>query len=140
MAAQKLSIDETREVVKRMPFNGLIGIEVTAVHDDGLTIRCGLRPNLMNGAGTMHGGVIASMVDAVVGIALYRHFGGERMMATTEMKLNYLRPIVREGATARAKILRTGQHLCIGQAEVFDEDEQLAAIGIVSYLFTDLRR
>lgn len=138
MTNEKLSIEQLRDVVARMPFNCLIGVEVVDVHEDGVTIRCALRPELMNGAGMLHGGVTATLVDAVVGIAIFRHFGGRRRMATTELKLNYLRPISNGAALARAKILRTGQHLCIGQAEVFDQDNQLAAIGIVSYLFTDL--
>src|SRR4051794_38742687 len=137
---EKLTLEQLREVVARMPFNRLIGLELKDVHEDGVTVQCILKPELMNGSGTLHGGVTATLVDAVVGIALYRHFGGQRMMATTELKLNYLRPVRQGAATARAKIVRIGQHLCVGQAEVFDDEQQLAAIGIVSYLFTDLRQ
>jgi acyl-CoA thioesterase len=132
--------DSLRQLVANTPFNRLLGLELEEVHDDGVTIRCALKPELMNGSGTMHGGVIATLVDAVVGIALYRHFDGTRKMATTELKLNYLRPLTQGTAVARAKLVRIGQHLCVGQAEVFDHENQLAAIGIVSYLFTDLRQ
>ena len=44
-----------------MDFNHYLGIVVRERHEDGMTIRVDLRPELMNIAGVAHGGVTATM-------------------------------------------------------------------------------
>lgn len=70
----------------RVPFNVLVGMRLHHVHRDGITIVCTLRRALQNSAGAAHGGLTASMADAAVGIAIYRHFGGKRSTTTVELK------------------------------------------------------
>ena len=137
MNADPLTLEQMAEVIKRMPFNTLVGIQVTATHDDGLTIGCELRPDLMNGAGVLHGGVTATLADAAVGLAVFRYFGGTRMAATVEMKVNYLRPIAEGYAAARARLVRIGSHLCVGQVDITDSAGALCGIAIVTNMLVD---
>ena len=130
----KLPVRRLREIVANMPFNNLIGIKLTRVHPDGVTIECQLRPEIMNGAGMLHGGVTATLADSAVGIAIMRHFNGERRISTVEMKLNYLRPVVSNKIFAQARLRRIGNHLCIGQVDIFDAEKNLAGIAIVTYM------
>ena len=130
----KLPVRRLREIVANMPFNNLIGIKLTRVHPDGVTIECQLRPEIMNGAGMLHGGVTATLADSAVGIAIMRHFNGERRITTVEMKLNYLRPVVSNKIFAQARLRRIGNHLCIGQVDIFDAEKNLAGIAIVTYM------
>ncbi|MBI3759179.1 MAG: PaaI family thioesterase [Deltaproteobacteria bacterium] len=117
-----------------MPFNSLIGLRIVRLHADGITIQCAVRDQLRNSAGVLHGGVAAAMADAAVGIALANHFGGRRPMTTTEMKINYLRPIVEGKMIGRSHLLRVGKHLCIGRVDMFDAKRNLAAVAIVTYM------
>src|SRR5207237_9898654 len=98
-----------------MPFNALLGIHVLRYHSDGLTVECGVRDQLLNSAGVLHGGVLATVADAAVGIALARHFGGRRPMTTVEMKINYLRPVAEGNVRARARLLKVGTTLGCGR-------------------------
>lgn len=125
---------QVNEIILRMPFNTHCGLECVDVHEDGLTLAVQLRPELMNGAGVMHGGVFATLADTAVGLAFFRHFGGVRRIATTELKINYFRPIVQGRLFARAKILRAGNHLCTGQVDLLDEERNLAGIAIATYM------
>jgi uncharacterized protein (TIGR00369 family) len=84
---------DIRDLLTRHAFNHLLGFELVRMHRDGLTIQCRLRPELMNSAGSLHGGVSASIADAAVGCALHRHFAGARRFTTIEMKVNYFRPV-----------------------------------------------
>ena len=61
-----LTLEDLRKRVERMPFNGLLGIRVTKLHSDGVSIACDVRDQLRNSAGMLHGGVIATMADAAV--------------------------------------------------------------------------
>ncbi len=130
----KLPIKRLREIVARMPFNNLIGISLTRVHPDGVTIECKLKPEIMNGAGMLHGGVTATLADSAVGIAIMRHFNGERKITTIELKVNYFRPVISNKIFAQARLRRIGNHLCIGQVDIFDAENNLAGIAIVTYM------
>jgi uncharacterized protein (TIGR00369 family) len=129
-----MSPKRLREVIAKMPFNNLIGIKLTRVHPDGVTIQCTLKPEIMNGAGMLHGGVTATLADSAVGIAIMRHFNGQRKITTVELKVNYFRPILAGKVTAQARLRRIGNHLCVGQVDIFDSKKNLAGIAIVTYM------
>jgi acyl-coenzyme A thioesterase PaaI-like protein len=72
----KSTATKTRAFLNGHAFNHLIGFELVRVHRDGLTIQFRVRPELLNSAGAVHGGVTASLADVAVGSALHYHFGG----------------------------------------------------------------
>jgi uncharacterized protein (TIGR00369 family) len=117
-----------------MPFNKLIGLRVVRGHSDGVTIECDMREELKNIAGMLHGGVAATLADAAVGIALAHHFEGRRPCTTTDLKINYLRPISRGKVVARSHLVRIGKKLCVGRVDLLDAQRKLAAVAIVTYL------
>jgi uncharacterized protein (TIGR00369 family) len=122
-----------------MPFNTLLGIRLTRLHKDGLTIECEVRPELRNGAGVLHGGVSAALADAAVGIALTRHFGAARPLTTVELKINYFRPVATGKILARAYLIRIGSSLCVGRADLMDSSGDLAGTALVTYMLLDSR-
>ena len=77
MKHPKLTAQQIRDFLPSVPFAMLLGIKLTSVHRDGVTIECALRPELTNSAAVAHGGVAATLADAAVGVALNRHFGGK---------------------------------------------------------------
>ncbi len=89
MKHPKLTARKIRDFMASVPFAVLLGIKLTRVHRDGVTIECALRPELTNSFAVAHGGVAATLADAAVGVALNRHFGGKRPITTVEMKINY---------------------------------------------------
>ncbi len=130
----KLSAKRIKEIIARMPFNNLVGIKLARVYPDGLSLECQVKPELLNGAGILHGGVTATLADAAVGLAVIRHFNGTRKITTVELKVNYFRPIVTGKVTAQARLRRIGNHLSVGQVDIFDADKNLAGIAIVTYM------
>jgi uncharacterized protein (TIGR00369 family) len=128
-----------REMLPRMAFNSLLGIRLHETHDDGVTISCRVKPKLLNLAGVLHGGVSATLADAAVGIATTRHYKG-RPITTVELKINYFRPIPLESTVyARARLVRTGSTLSIGQVELRDSEQNLCGIAIVTYILLEMR-
>ena len=120
-----------------MPFNKLVGIRVMRRHSDGVTIACPMSDQLKNSAGVMHGGVMATVADAAVGIGLASHFGGRRPITTTEMKINFLRPVAEGKIVARSRLLRIGKRLCVGRVDMFDAQRKLAAVAVVTYMLLE---
>jgi acyl-CoA thioesterase len=139
LTQRKLTAAQVRELLPKMAFNRLLGIQLTKLHRDGLTLECAVREELLNGARVVHGGVTATMADAAVGIALNRHFGGQRPITTVEMKINYFRPVAEGKMFARAYLLRVGSTLCVGRADLADSDGNPVATALVTYMLLDAR-
>jgi uncharacterized protein (TIGR00369 family) len=139
LTPRKLTAAQIREFLPKMPFNMLLGFRLTKLHNDGLTIECAVRDELLNGAGVIHGGVTATMADAVVGIALNRHFGGARKITTIELKISYFRPVARGKIFARAYLVRIGSTICVGRADLTDADKNPIATALVTYMILDSR-
>ncbi len=93
-----------------------------------------IRPELLNGNGVLHGGVIASIADEAAWHAIQHHFQGARACTTAELKVNYLRPLAGSKALGRVHMLRAGRTLCVTRVDVFDDRKHLAATSIVTYM------
>ena len=117
-----------------MPFNELVGIRLLRLHRDGVTITCAVRGDLLNVAGVLHGGVAATLADAAVGIALQRHLGGKRPITTTELKINYLRPVAEGRVSARSRLLKVGTKMAVGSVDIKNAAGELVAAALLSYM------
>ena len=122
-----------------MAFEDSLQVQVIQKHRDGVTVSCPLSEKLMNGAGVLHGGVIATIADEAAWHAMIHAYKGKRPMTTTELKINYLRPIVGKKMTARVYILRAGKTLGVTRVDLFDAEKRLAAVGLVTYMLLDTR-
>lgn len=135
----KLTTQQLRNFLSRVPFARLLGIKLTRVHRDGVTIECALRHELTNSAAVAHGGVAATLADAAVGSALNRHFGGRRPVTTVEMKINYFLPAAEGRIFARARILRIGSTLCVGSVDLTDAHGRRLGAALMTYMLLDAR-
>ena len=79
--------------------------------------------------GLVHGGVLASLIDAAAFWAVYTQVPEELGMTTVELKLNYLAPLSTGRMIARGKSLRVGKTLCLGEASIVNEEGALLAHG-----------
>ena len=132
-----MTLRDLRNASENMPFNKLVGIRVVRRHTDGVTVACPMSDQLRNSAGVMHGGVMATIADVAVGVALASHFGGRRSITTTEMKINFLRPIQDGKIFARSHLLRVGKRLCVGRVDMFDAKRKLVAVAVVTYILLE---
>jgi uncharacterized protein (TIGR00369 family) len=116
-----------------MAFENDLGLRVSRKHRDGVTVELPLGPGLLNSTGVLHGGITASIADEAAWHAIQHHFHEDRQCTTTELQVNFLRPIAGKKVTARAYLLRAGRALCVTRVDVFDEKRRLAAVAIVTY-------
>ncbi len=107
-------------------FNKLIGMEFVEFHGDGATLHLQLREEHLNGAGVVHGGVMASLADAAIGCAIFNAVG--KPVTTVEFKINYLKPAIDGILVARSHILRVGRRLAVARAEVHCGDVHISEV------------
>lgn len=94
--------------------------------DDACVIRFPVRDFLFNPQGSLHGGIIATIMDISMGHLLHHSFGAGG--ATLEMKLQYLRPVRSGTAWCRAQFLRRGKSIAFLESRLYDEADQLAVM------------
>ena|SRR5437868_12185437 len=122
-----------------MAFEHSLAIRVVRKHKDGVTVECPLRDEFLNSTGVVHGGVIASVADEAAWHAMLHAYNGERPATTTELKINYLRPIGSAKILARAYALRAGKTLFVSRVDLFDTKKRLSAVGVVTYMLLDVK-
>lgn len=110
-----------------------IGMRVTRDGDGRLGVHVRVTDNLKQVYGNVHGGIIATAIDAAVAVAVNDHIGKDHGAATVELKVNFLRPVRDSDIFAYAKLVKAGRQLITGTTEVFDDRGNLVAIGIATY-------
>jgi acyl-CoA thioesterase len=136
---KKLTAKQVREILPKMAFNKLLGMRLVSTHKDGVTIEVAVTPQMMNGAGVLHGGVTATMADAAAGIATNRQLGGERSITTVELKINYFRPVTKGRVRARSYLIRVGSTLVISRVDLTDSEKKLIGTALVTYMVLGTR-
>lgn len=128
-----------QDLTSRVPFNALLGVRLTRLHRDGVTVACTLRDDLRNSTRAAHGGVAAALADVAVAIAILRRVKGKRRITTVELKVNYLAPVTGGRMFARSRLLRVGTTLAVGSVMLTDSQARLIGTATVTYLFLDAR-
>jgi len=101
-------------------YEELIGLRLTKMEEGYVEAEIEVTPSLMNGKGTLHGGVSAAMADtlAIYGCAYtYKAFS----LSTVGLTVSYLRPVKSGMVTAKARILSKGKNVSLWKVELFDE-------------------
>jgi uncharacterized protein (TIGR00369 family) len=90
--------------------------------------------------GNVHGGAIASVVDAVAFWAVFPQPERGKGLTTVEMKLNYLAPAQTGKLVAQGRCIKMGRTLALGEASVTNGEGTLIAHGTVTMMVVpDLR-
>ena len=97
-----------------------------------------IRPEMINRDDrTLHGGVIATLIDTAIGVALCTLYevGVEiKGHTTTELNVSYLEGVLTPELSVEARILRKGRTLVVGEASVLDGNGKLCASGRATYM------
>ena len=81
-------------------------------------LTCQTQTWMRNSAGTLHGGMCATLVDQAMGCAAYCAKPGEGTAPTVDLNVNYLRPLIPgEEVLLRVRIVSAGRSLLHLSAE-----------------------
>lgn len=104
-------------------FPALIGLRVEDVRTDYCRMRMPYKRELMQAGGVMHGGAIASLLDAVVVPAVGGVLEPGARFSTVDMHVQFMRAIVggehAEDAVAEGWVVRRGRSTVFCESEVF---------------------
>lgn len=86
--------------------------------------------------GSVHGGILAAMVDIVMLAAIFADLRpGTVPAGTADLNLSYLRPAHGKRIFADATVVKTGRQLAMIEISIIDEEDRLCAKGRTLYAF-----
>jgi uncharacterized protein (TIGR00369 family) len=134
---------------EKIPFNKELGIRVESINPYCVKTSLEMRDELMGNykRRMLHGGVISSLIDATGGLAAFMSIQ-EKMrgkaleaklersekISTIDLRVDFLRPGLGKRFVATAYALRTGNKVVVTRIELHNDQNDLVAVGTVSYL------
>ena len=116
-----------------------LGVQFVEFTAGRLRATMDVRPDLLTPFGTLHGGVMAGLVDHVLGCVLYPLMPRGQWAATTEFKLNYLAAVKGGTLTAESTVVALGRRTAVVTVEVRN-GEPLACVAQGTLLVSDPSR
>jgi uncharacterized protein (TIGR00369 family) len=113
-------------------FAGALGVHGEASQDGHARLLFDAKHHHLNPAGTVHGGVLATLVDTAMGLAARSRTGAEAVPATSQLTIAYLRA-GREGLmSVSAQMRKRGEHLLVCDADI-DQDGEAVVHAVATF-------
>jgi uncharacterized protein (TIGR00369 family) len=111
------------------PFAVLLGISIHEVSEGRVVFVAEPAEYHYNPLGTVHGGVIATLLDSAVGCAVQSMLPAGTSYTTLEIKVNYLRPVTASTGMiyAEGKIIHVGGRIATAEGRLTDAEGKLYA-------------
>ncbi len=130
--------DYTEEIHKQSAFVKLLGLSIEKMENGFCQSKLQIKEDFLNKRKIVHGGVIYSMADISMGIAVYSTLKKEEETATIEIKINYLKPTNKKVLICEARVIQKGKQIAVIEAEIKADENMIAkAIGTFSIIRTN---
>ena len=122
-----------------LPLNTIaqtLGYDVTEAESGRVVVTLEPNGDHLNPAGTIHGGLTATLLDSCMGLAVQSMLDKGISQTTLEFKISLLRPITTETGkiTAEGKVLNCGRRVGTAEGRVIDSKGRLLAHGTTTCL------
>lgn len=124
--------DEIRKRFPDYPFPALLGIKIDKLEYGYVRLSLKHDPKLTQGLGFLHGGVITSLCDTAVGVALFTMTEDDEKILTIELKVNFIAPAAGD-IVAEGRIIHKGRKTAVGEVNVNDPSGTLLAKALITY-------
>ena len=122
-----------------LPLNTIaktLGYEITEAENGRVVVTAEPRDIHLNPAGTVHGGLPATMLDSCMGLAIQSTLDKGVGSTTLEFKVSFLRPITPETGPIKAEgtVINRGRRVGVAEGRVTDGKGRLLAHGTTTCL------
>ena len=124
-----------RRAFDAQPLNVMLGITLVEQRRDFGRIRLEVGPDAPQGiGGSVHGGILAAMVDIAMIVAVFSNMHPESQAAgTADLNITYLRQAHGVHVYADAEVIKRGRSLAMIEVSITDDEGTLCARGRVLY-------
>lgn len=122
-----------------LPLNTMaetLGYDVTEAANGRVVVTAEPNGNHLNPAGTVHGGLAATLLDTCMGLAVHSTLEKGVGSTTLEFKISLVRPITPETGPIKAEgaVLNRGRRIGIAEGRITDSQGRLLAHGTTTCL------
>jgi uncharacterized protein (TIGR00369 family) len=105
------------------PVAVLLGFAIDRVDEGNVVFSMDPLPEHTNPLGTVHGGIITTLLDSAMGCAVHTTLEPGTSYTTLELKVNFLRPVFGGGARllAEGTVLHRGGTAVLAEATILEE-------------------
>jgi uncharacterized protein (TIGR00369 family) len=112
---------------KEVTFSRHIGAKVEEVEPGRSVVSIDVEEVHLNGAGTLHGGVYASLIDNAMGLSVLALVGVRT--ATIQMNVHFLGAVGEGRITCESEVVHRTRRTATAEAKVRDAESNLVALG-----------
>jgi uncharacterized protein (TIGR00369 family) len=109
------------------PVGEVLGFKVVEVEEGRVVIEMDVSERFHNPMGILAGGILCDIADAAMGYAFVSTLAEDEMFSTVEIKLNFLKPIVKARLRAEAQLIKKGSSTGLLECRIYDEKQSLVA-------------
>ncbi len=120
-------VDLAQYFNEEVTFSRHIGAKVEEVEPGRSVITIDVKDIHLNGAGTLHGGVYASLIDTTMGLSVLALVGVRT--ATIEMNVHFLGAVSDGRITCQSQVVHRTRRTATAEAKVRDSEGNLVAMG-----------
>ena len=106
------------------PFLDFLGVVLEEIREGYARFRMPVRPEYLQGAKAMQGGLIVALADEAIAHAMMTQLTPEEGLTTIELKSNFLAGVSNGELVATASVFKKGQSLVIGDCLVTDQKDK----------------
>jgi uncharacterized protein (TIGR00369 family) len=126
--------DAVAMLVNRSPYFSLLSMEIKDLQWGTCLLEVKLGEKHLQPFGMVHGGVMASVVDAAAFWAVFPQVEKGMGLTTVEMKLNFLAPAQKGKLVAQGRCIKMGRTLALGETQVRNGEGVLVAHGTATMM------
>ncbi len=115
-----MTLEDVRANVQRSGYFQLIGMRLINAQDGKGEVGIGVDARLMHPQQIVHGGVIFTLADTAMSMALISVLPMGTRFSTIEAKINYIAPVVTGELTAEGIIVHRGRSTAVTEATVYN--------------------
>ena len=109
------------------PFARLLDITLVEIESGFAKLKMPFRPELTHAGGVVQGGIITTLADAAIAVAVRGAMAGYSGHSTIELKINLMRPVGGGELNAEAWLLHLGRTTAVGEAVVLSAEGKVVA-------------
>jgi len=117
------------------PATKTLGIKILELSEGRSLVEMEVDEHLHNMSATMHGGVMADIADAAMGIAISTTISPDEDFTTMEMKISFFRPHIKGPLRAEGIVAKRGKRVAFAEAVLTNQQNQIIAKANGTWLF-----
>ena len=121
-------------LVNRSPYFSLISMKIKELEWGTSVLEVELEEKHLQPFGYVHGGAIASVMDAATFWAVFPHVKEGMGLTTVEIKVNFLAPVKEGKLVAKGRCIKIGKTLALGDATIYDGNGNLLGHGTATMM------